>query len=61
MFCSKRGRCTRADRSKQTAEVRLLPSPIMVNILEMARAAKRPTTKPLTGLFGGTLTAQFYL
>ena len=29
--------------------------------LEMARAAKRPVNEPVTGLFSGPLTAQFYL
>ena len=29
--------------------------------LEMAWAAKKPANEPLTGLFTGPLTAQFYL
>ena len=29
--------------------------------LEMAWAAKRPANEPLTGIFTGPLTAQFYL
>ena len=30
------------------------------NVIEMARAAKRPANEPLTGLFTGPLLARFY-